>query len=385
LFAQATFGAATTLLVAAMGYAAGGRRVGVAAAFVHGLDPFDAAYAGQMLTESLTTLVLATAVYGLWWMVASDRDCRALAWVGLGSLLGLASLIRPVAALLPVALAIATLGSTRRRGSGAWREHARRWAWTGAGFAVLVAPWVLRNAIVSRDGGADGPFEVLAVRSMPYIARLTTPGVERWYGTFEEPFVWDREFEAPSRATYFLPGERERVERLFTQIRAENGAVTPEIDAAFERLAEERASAHPLRTTVVATLSRAARLWVTPRLSAFGVEAGRLSSAGAKALLVAAAAYNATLAGAALAAGIAFARKIGCRLLLAVPAYLTAVHAVIMWGRQSRYVVPGLCEVSVLAAWGGVAAWKSWKSRRVARGGPVNEPHGTAASNRSGL
>ena len=42
--------------------------------------------------------------------------------------------------------------------------------------------------------------------------------------------------------------------------------MTPEIDARFERLAEERTEAHPLRTYVVLPLGRVADMWLRPRV-----------------------------------------------------------------------------------------------------------------------
>jgi hypothetical protein len=181
---------------------------------------------------------------------------------------------------------------------------------------------------------------------------VLTPGVIRWYQSFEEPFVWDNPREAPVIAKYFLPGEGERVEGLFAEIRAADVLVTPEVDAKFDALANERIAAHPFRTTVLPPVSRAPRLWISPRLSSFGIASGRLSGMGGMLLFLVAAASNAVFAALAFGSGLVLVRQASVRLLLAVPLYLTAIHCFLMGGSQSRYVVPSFPHMAVLAALG---------------------------------
>jgi 4-amino-4-deoxy-L-arabinose transferase-like glycosyltransferase len=355
---QAFFDTATTLLAAAMGWALGGKRVGVVAALVYGLDPFVAVFAGQIMTESLATLALTVAVYAVWRLSLRAAAGPAIAWIALGLLLGFAALVRPVLAPFPALLALAAFEPAR------WREQARDWALAAGGFALIVAPWVARNWLVSRNGGADDSFQVMASTTSPFYRGLSTPGFARWYQSYEQPFIWDRPREAPIVATYLLPDEKARVETLFDGLRKAGLVVTPELDAAFDRLARERIASHPFRATVLPPLSLAVRYWVTPRLSSISIDAARLSGPRGKLLFAAAVGYNALLSLLGFAAGALLVRRVAGRLLLAVPVFLTGVHSLIMWGNHSRYVVPGFPEVATLAALGGVLLVDRVRRRR---------------------
>jgi 4-amino-4-deoxy-L-arabinose transferase-like glycosyltransferase len=334
----------TTLLVAAAGWAMGGRRTGTIAAAVYGLNPFAAVFAGQIMTESLSTLVLMSVVCLLWRLRYRDLEKKSQAgWAIVGLLLGFATLVRPVFAPLPAVLALAVFDPSK------WRVQVRGWVLAAGGFALVVAPWVTRNWVVTRDGGADDSFHVLGSMLSPFYRQLATPGVVRWYWSFEEPFGWDRPREAPFSAKYFLPHEKERVEHLFEEIREAGVRVTPEVDADFDQLARERIRSHPFRTTVLPRLSKAARLWITPRVGTFGVESVRVAGGVGKLLFDLSLVYNALLALAGFAMGTLLVRIAEVRLLLAVPIFLTVVHLFVMWGCQSRYTVPGLPQMTILA------------------------------------
>ena len=349
---QALLETFTTLLAAAIAWALGGRRAAAMAGWLYATNPFAAVFAGQIMTESLATFTLMCIVYLLWRCHGDEPPRRPLvSSIVLGLLLGFATLVRPVLTPLPAFLAVATFDRT------AWREQLRRWTVAAGAFALVVGPWVARNWLVTRDNGADDSFRILGSTFSPFYRRIATPGVVHWYLSFEEPFLWDRPREAPVFARYFLPDEKQRVEELFEGIRLAGVEVTPELDAGFERLARERTAAHPFRTTLLPPLSRAVRLWITPRLSALGIEAARVPGRGGMLLLVAATGYNAALALAGFAMGILLLRKGPGRLLLIVPLYLTGIHSVIMFGCQSRYTMPALADIAVLSAVGALAVF----------------------------
>jgi len=349
---QALFDTGTTLLVAALGWAMGGRRIAVAAALVHALNPFSAVFAGEIMTESLITLALTSAVYLLWRIWTREKPAGPRVWLAFGALLGLLVLIRPVLAPVGGVFALSLFDPAR------WRAQLRAWTLAFVGLGLVLAPWVARNWVVSRDGGADDSFQPLGSFSSPFYRRLMSPGLMRWYATFEEPFVWDRPREAPIVAKYFLPGEKERVEKLFEGIRAADVMVTPELDVGFAALAHERIAAHPFRTVVLPPLTRMARLWITPRLSSFGIESARLEGVKGKLLFLGATAYNALFALVGFGTGFLLVRRrVGARLLLAVPVFLTLIHPFLMWGNQSRYSVPGFPFLAVLVACGGFAIY----------------------------
>jgi hypothetical protein len=166
--------------------------------------------------------------------------------------------------------------------------------------------------------------------------------------------VWDSPRRVPVIAKYFLPGEKERVDELFREFLAAGEVVTPEVDAKFDQLASERIAAHPFRTVILPPLSRIPRLWITPRLSSFGLESARLAGVRGKLLFVSATAFNAIFAILAFTTGLIFIRRPAVKVVLAVPVYLTLIHCFLMGGAQARYVVPAFPQEAVLAAWGTV-------------------------------
>lgn len=99
-----------------------------------------------LLTETLFTLLLALAVWALlrafrlrheptghdrWWLIVSG-----------GLLLGLAALCRPIGQLLLPLPALVCLVESR-----SWRRAAWMAAWTGAGAALVLCPWMAYNQV----------------------------------------------------------------------------------------------------------------------------------------------------------------------------------------------------------------------------------------------
>ncbi len=102
-------------------------------------------YATQVLTENLA--LPAFAAFGLALVVARGSD-RVLPWLIAGAALGLATLVRPgYAWLLYVTVPFAALALHYGR-QLPWREVALLTAVFAAGYAVVVAPWLIRNAAV---------------------------------------------------------------------------------------------------------------------------------------------------------------------------------------------------------------------------------------------
>lgn len=148
----------------------GGRRAAAVAAGVLAVWPNLVVHTAVPLTETLTiALVLAIAALAIEGLDGDGPGGRTV--VGLGVLLGLAILVRPV--LAPMAGALFLVWA--RSGAG-WRTAAIRTAGV-VGVAVLViTPWVLRNAeqadtwaltlnngdnlCIGHQPGADGTFQV---------------------------------------------------------------------------------------------------------------------------------------------------------------------------------------------------------------------------------
>src|SRR5258706_215740 len=199
------------------------------------------------------------------WILGGDY-WRLAAWSAL--VVGLCTLFRPEAPLLLVA-AWTVLGTILIR----QRENLR-WVKTTALMAALCAvplgPWPIRNAVPLHK------FKPLAPRNSNLPGELVPYGFMSWEKTwlyrfrdvYLVPWKLNEEVidvnEVPARA-FDTPAEKERVAMILDQYN-EDLTLTPEEDAAFARLARERAARRPLRTCLFLPAARALTLWVTPRI-----------------------------------------------------------------------------------------------------------------------
>lgn len=133
-------GAATIILTGLLGARIGGRAVGLIAAGIVAFDPRLIAVDGSLMTEALFVPIVVGA------LLCALRVARGGAWpwwLALGVLLGAGILTRPdavlFAAVLVVPLAIWSAADPRARlvGIGV----------TALAVAVIVMPWVARNAV----------------------------------------------------------------------------------------------------------------------------------------------------------------------------------------------------------------------------------------------
>ncbi len=199
------------------------------------------------------------------WILGGDY-WRLAAWSAL--VVGLCTLFRPEAPLLLVA-AWTVLGAILIR----QRENLR-WVKTTALMAALCAvplvPWTIRNAVTLHE------FQPLAPRNSNLPGELVPYGFMSWEKTwlyrfrdvYLVPWKLNEEVidvnEVPARA-FDTPAEKERVAMILDQYN-EDLTLTPEEDAAFARLARERAARRPLRTYLFLPAARALTLWFTPRI-----------------------------------------------------------------------------------------------------------------------
>jgi 4-amino-4-deoxy-L-arabinose transferase-like glycosyltransferase len=126
-------GASTVAFTGLAGREAGGERVGLIAACVAAVYPFLWVADGALLAESLYAALMAASL----WLALRYVRTRSLVDAGLlGAAVGLAALARGEAVLLVLLLFIPL----------AWRERSlRAFALMLAGFALVVAPWTVRN------------------------------------------------------------------------------------------------------------------------------------------------------------------------------------------------------------------------------------------------
>jgi len=229
------------------------------------LCPFTAIYAVSPLTETLTLFALALA---LWAMVRfRERQRWALALTFTFAVM-LAALLRPDGALAAVALAPALLVGAR---GAELRERLRMALVCALLVAAPFAAWTWRNWQVFRV------VQPLAPKSATDPGDPTTPGWDLWVKT------WCLDFVSTYSVAWNVPGDTLDLNQLPARAfdsdeqRAETAALaveyngngfnlTPEIDAGFARLAEERIHAHPLRYYVGLPIGRVVDMWLRPRV-----------------------------------------------------------------------------------------------------------------------
>ena len=234
------------------------------------LCPFTAIYVAEPLTESLTLFTLALAL----WTAARFRAQPGWAAALLFTFsVTYAALLRPDGALVGVALAPALLiGLWRKQGNSS--IPVKRLA-SMAAVCVLLAltpfvAWSWRNWQVFHV------FQPLAPRLANDPGEDPSLGWERWMrswcldyvSTFE--IYWnvpDDVFDTsklPSRA-FDSPAQQAETAALAADYNM-NHELTPEIDARFGKLADERIAAHPMRYYLWLPLGRVADMWLRPRV-----------------------------------------------------------------------------------------------------------------------
>jgi len=237
------------------------------------LCPFTASYAAAPLTETLTLFAIALAL----WAVA-----RFQARPGWGSALwftfavSYAALLRPDGALVGVALAPALVGGLRRRDEAGAIPLKKLVRMALVCVLLALAPF---GAWTGRNWRVFHVFEPLAPRYATDPGEQTYPGWQRWVKTWCLDFVSTSDVywpvpgspfdltKLPSRA-FDSPAQYAETAALAADYNdKDNGLdISPDMDARFERLAEERIAAHPLRYYLWLPLGRVADMWLRPRV-----------------------------------------------------------------------------------------------------------------------
>jgi hypothetical protein len=237
--------------------------------------PFTAIYAAEPLTESLTLFTLSLA---LW---TSLRLMDRVTW---GSALAFtfavayAALLRPDGALVGIALVPPVLFSwwRSRQQPGPRRVAATRQPLRIALVCTLLAmapfaAWAWRNWRTFHV------IQPLAPRYATDPGENTFPGWQRWVKTWCLDFVstydiyWNvpdnpLEIDKLPKRAFDSQTQYAETAKLAADYHAAGDDLTAEIDARFDRLAQERISAHPLRYYVVLPLGRMADMWLRPRI-----------------------------------------------------------------------------------------------------------------------
>jgi hypothetical protein len=258
------------------------RRVYIATLWIAALCPFTANYAAVPMTEvfawfftaaafvSLVALIWSecggkTALFKSHWAIKHSESIFALTS---GFLVGMGTLFRPETPLLLVAawILLAFIWLRKRR----LLFFAQLVVLSGVGCALPLVPWAVRNAVTLHE------VQFLAPKNLNMSGEFVPHGFMAWEKTwlfrmkdcFLVPWKLDGEVinleDIPARA-FDTPDEKDRVAALLEQYN-NDVTISPEEDAAFGQLAQERTARHPLRTYLWLPVARALTIWFTPRI-----------------------------------------------------------------------------------------------------------------------
>lgn len=226
------------------------------------------AFTGYVLPETLATLWTTLAVFCA---LKACRDNRNIWFIGLGISCAAAALTRPALIALPVFLLPAFFLTPE----GKRFFTPKRAALAGGCALLLFLPWMTRNAVSLHQ------FQVLGA-SRATAQDQAAPGYHHWLSTWTDSHAYNRPLIAAvvGQGTAFKPDqlpsvekfpdhafdsneERDAVKGLFRQVYAQM-KLTPEVDAGFKKLADEKISRHWLRHYVALPLFRMVMLWAEP-------------------------------------------------------------------------------------------------------------------------
>jgi hypothetical protein len=284
LLVQVLFDLATCFLVADMALRLFSERAARAAFLLAAVCPFLANYAAAALTETLeiffTALAFDLAFRGLNIGGASARP--RLPWLGCGLAIGGAILLRPDGGILLASIGAylfwLLLKALRRATDSTKPEFAPSGiilagVLVATGALAPLIPWTVRNLHTLHR------FQPLAPRYANDSDEPLMPGFNRWVKTWMADYVsvqeiyWpvpgsDIDFGRLPRRAFDSPEQRKQTADLFSEYNTSHD-VTPEIDARFAALAEERIHAAPLRYCVWLPALRIADMWLRPRTELF--------------------------------------------------------------------------------------------------------------------
>jgi 4-amino-4-deoxy-L-arabinose transferase-like glycosyltransferase len=265
IYLQALVDLGTCLLVARLAARVCGARSGRIALVLAALCPFTAVYAAFPLTETLSIFCVALGFRSLVEVMENPRPL----WTGLLVFSwSFATLLRPDGALLAVVLWVAWILYGRRTLGLA---RVVRLALVAGLVSVLpFVAWTVRNWRT---------FQVLQPLAPRYAndpGEFSGPGFIRWVRTFVADFsstseiYWNGNSDRidfgslPSRAID-NSAQAQETQHLLNDYN-DITTLTPEIDARFDRLAQQRIDASHFRYYVVMPLLRLANMWLRPRL-----------------------------------------------------------------------------------------------------------------------
>jgi hypothetical protein len=239
----------------------------MATLWLSALCPFTASYAAAPMAETPTLFVMALALWAMARFHTRPGWGNAL-WFTFA--VTCAALLRPDGALVGLVLAPALVLGLR----GSQIERRKLLRITLVCALLALAPF---GAWAGRNWRVFHVFQPLAPRLATDPGEPTHPGWERWVKTWCLDFVstydiyWYVPFDTldvsklPARA-FDSPAQYAETVALAADYNNNGHEITPELDARFARLAQQRVAAHPLRFYIGLPLGRLADMAFRPRV-----------------------------------------------------------------------------------------------------------------------
>ena len=258
----------TCLVIAGLANRLFGRRAAMAALWLAALCPFMAIYTAAPLTEVLTLACISVTFYGLerW----REAGCGLNRWLWLMALaMAYSVLLRPEQGLLAAAVIPAMLWMDWQRTGYFSAKMVRPVALAALCVVLPLVPWTMRNW---RTFHVVQP---LAPRYATDPGEFVSLGFQRWYRTWAIDFASTEEVywnydsapvdlgNLPARA-FDTSDQYSRTAAILDDYNSKYNA-TPELDARFESLAEERIHDNPLRYYVALPVARLLNMLFRPR------------------------------------------------------------------------------------------------------------------------
>jgi hypothetical protein len=239
------------------------------------LCPFTANYVATPMTETISIFCVALALFAAGRLIRGLRTQDRMLWgylVLTAAAISCAVLFRPDGGLLAAIILPGIWWYTRQNATGAaysWLSTLRAPVLCALLAALPFVPWTLRNYRVFHL------FQPLAPRYATDPGDSTLPGYVRWTKTWLVEYVssgdvyWKGDdvpidiHLLPSRA-FDSPEEYAQTNQLILDYN-DLSTITPEIDARFAALAQQRVSRHPVRFYLVLPLARVTDMWLRPR------------------------------------------------------------------------------------------------------------------------
>jgi hypothetical protein len=281
LYVQVAVDLASCLLIAAFVRRISGERQAWIALFLAALCPFTANYTANAMAETLSVFCVALALYGMA-LLLQQPGPGAIALLAFA--FSFAALLRPDGALLAIAFCPAIVIYGNRYGlpwdalspRPAFRRSLQYGLLIGLLAILPFVPWTLRNWRTFHV------FQPLAPRYATDPGEFTAPGLQRWMKTWCIDFsstyeiYWNIDnapldiHKMPSRA-FDSPEQFAATEYIFNE-HNKDLSLTPELDARFQALADERVRGHLLRYYLWLPAARIANMWLRPRVEDLPIE-----------------------------------------------------------------------------------------------------------------